>query len=71
MSYNRQDTGLLIESQRFIYVTTDSAAHTVHCAGQFLARYVIYTSRYYISRLCYDASVGLSVRDGSALAHYS
>jgi len=25
----------------------------------------------YISRLCYDVSVHLSVRDGSALPHYS
>jgi len=41
-------------------------------AISLLARDVIYL---YISRLCYDASVRLSVRlsvcDGSALAHYS
>jgi len=32
---------------------------------RFLARDVLYM------RLCYDASVSLSVCDGSALAHYS
>ena len=35
--------------------------------------YVIFSARcnIYISRLCYDVSVRLSVCDGSELAHYS
>jgi len=59
------------ETQHRCQGIVNESKHAKTSAISFLARDVIYTSRTYISHLCYDVSVRLSVCDGSALAHYS